>query len=336
MTDETSSTSARAAVLAAPGEIRIATAAPPRPGPGEVRVRLQGCGVCASNIPVWQGREWFEYPLPAGSPGHEGWGVIDAVGPVADDTAAVAALLPGTRVALLSGHAFADYDVAAADAVVPLPAGLDGRPFPGEPLACAMNAFRRGGIEPGQRVAVLGTGFLGSLLTALARGAGARVLAVSRRDSSLALAEAQGAEARVRWEDDFERTAGQAAAWTGGEGFERVIECTGHQAGLDLATGLAAVRGRIVVVGYHQDGPRRIDMQQWNWKGLDVVNAHERDPAVYARGLREAVAAVAAGRLDPQPLLTHRFRLDELGEALDAAAERPEGFVKAWIDLAAG
>lgn len=55
--------------------------------------------------------------------------------------------------------------------------------------------------------------------------------------------------------------------------------------------------GRLVVAGYHQDGPRQVNMQDWNWKGIDMVNAHERDPAVHRQGLREAVAAVAGGRL---------------------------------------
>lgn len=54
--------------------------------------------------------------------------------------------------------------------------------------------------------------------------------------------------------------------------------------------------GRLVVAGYHQDGPRQVNMQDWNWKGIDVVNAHERDPAVHRQGLREAVAAAVADR----------------------------------------
>ena len=57
-----------------------------------------------------------------------------------------------------------------------------------------------------------------------------------------------------------------------------------------------------MIAGYHQDGPRQVNMQLWNWRGLDVINAHERDPAVYVQGIREAVEAVAAGRLDPAAL----------------------------------
>ena len=72
-------------------------------------------------------------------------------------------------------------------------------------------------------------------------------------------------------------------------------------------------------------------MQLWNWRGLDVVNAHERDPAIRLDGIREAAAAVVEGRLDPAPLYTHVFPLDRLGEAFELARRRPDGFVKALV-----
>jgi threonine dehydrogenase-like Zn-dependent dehydrogenase len=133
-----------------------------------LRLRLEGSGVCGSNLPVWEGREWFSYPQPAGAPGHEGWGIVDAVG---DD---VRGWQVGERVASLGTHAFAETEIVAADAVVRLPPELDGQPFPGEPLGCAMNVFRRSGIGPGQTVAIIGIGFLGALLTQLCSRAGAR------------------------------------------------------------------------------------------------------------------------------------------------------------------
>jgi len=72
-------------------------------------------------------------------------------------------------------------------------------------------------------------------------------------------------------------------------------------------------------------------MQLWNWRGLDVINAHERDPQVYLDGMRAAVEAVAGGALDPAPLFTHRFPLARLGEALMATRDRPDGFMKALV-----
>src|SRR5256885_14088874 len=77
------------------------------PRTDEARIKLEGCGVCGSNLPVWEGRPWFQYPLEPGTPGHEGWGVIDAVGP------GMTRFAVGDRVALLSGHAYAEYDFAA-------------------------------------------------------------------------------------------------------------------------------------------------------------------------------------------------------------------------------
>jgi threonine dehydrogenase-like Zn-dependent dehydrogenase len=107
-----------------------------------------------------------------------------------------------------------------------------------------------------------------------------------------------------------------------------VVECAGTQSALDTASRLVAERGRLVVAGYHQDGTRRIDLQSWNWRGIDVVNAHERDPAAYVQGMREA----AELDLDVDRLLTHRFPLERLGDAFAAAVERPPGFVKAWVE----
>jgi len=94
---------------------------------------------------------------------------------------------------------------------------------------------------------------------------------------------------------------------------------------------LTRERGRLVIAGYHQDGLRHINLQLWNWRGLDVINAHERDPRVYVDGMKAAVQAVAKGQLDPTPLYTHSFRLAQLGDALDAMKQRPEGFLKALI-----
>ena len=318
------STVMRAAVVAAPSHAGVVTVARPEIGPRDVRVRLEGCGVCHSNLPVWEGRPWFSYPLGAGAPGHEGWGIVDAVG---DD---VHGLEPGQRVAVLSYHAYAELDVAAADAVVPLPPALDDQPFPGEPLGCAMNIFARSEIAAGQTVAIIGIGFLGALLTRLATNAGARVIAISRRPFALDVARRFGAAACITM-DDHGRIIEQVKALTGGSFADRVIEAVGLQWPLDLAAELTRERGRLVIAGFHQDGPRNVNMFLWNWRGLDVVNAHERDPKVYVAGMRAAVDAVARGDIDPTPLYTHRFPLEGLGGALEAARTRPDGFMKALV-----
>jgi threonine dehydrogenase-like Zn-dependent dehydrogenase len=72
-------------------------------------------------------------------------------------------------------------------------------------------------------------------------------------------------------------------------------------------------------------------MQLWNWRGIDVINAHERDPEEYLKGMQNAVKAVADGRLDPKPLFTHIFPAKELQKAFEVHHENPEGFVKALV-----
>jgi len=315
-----------AAVFAAPQEIELKKLPLPEPAPGEVRVRLEGCGVCASNLPVWEGRPWFEYPITPGEPGHEGWGVIDAVG------RDVTNLKVGDRVTMLSYHAYATYDLAKAEAVIRLPASLDQISFPGEPLGCAMNIFRRSEIKAGQTVAIIGIGFLGALLTQLAAQAGARVIAISRRAYALEVAKQFGATETIAMDDHYQ-IIDQVKALTDDEGCDCVIEAVGKQWPLDLAAELTKVRGRLIVAGYHQDGPRQVNMQLWNWRGLDVINAHERDPDIYKAGMLAAVDATTANRLNPQPLYTHAFSLDQLPEAFRMMQDRPEGYLKALILL---
>ncbi|HYD28085.1 MDR/zinc-dependent alcohol dehydrogenase-like family protein [Brevundimonas sp.] len=314
----------RAAVVTGPGRMEVRDAPLPEPGPGQVRIRLEGCGVCASNLTPWAGPEWMTFPTEPGGMGHEGWGVVDAVGE------GVTSVRAGDRVAALSHHSYAEYDIADEAAVVALPPALDGQPFPGEPLGCAFNIFRRSGVKAGDTVAVVGVGFLGAILTRLATDAGARVIAISRRPFSLDLAVRMGAAETLPMEDHY-AIISRVGELTGGAFCDVVIEAVGKQWPLDLAAELTRERGRLVIAGYHQDGPRQVNMQLWNWRGLDVINAHERDPAVYVRGVREAVEAVVSGRLDPTPLYSHAFPLDRLDEALDATRDRPDGFLKALV-----
>jgi threonine dehydrogenase-like Zn-dependent dehydrogenase len=278
-------TTMRAATLAAPRRFEVAVPRRPEPGDGEVLVRVDGCGVCASSLSVWEGRPWFGYPLPPGAPGHEAWGRLP----------------DGQRVAVLNERGFAEWAVARADHVVPLPPELDGLPFPGEAFACAVNVVRRSRAERGMAVAVVGMGFLGSTVAQILRAEGADVVELRRGDTAHAE-------------------------------FPCVVECAGTQDALDTASALVAAGGRLVLAGFHQDGLRHVDVQSWNWRGIDVVNAHERDSLRVVDALREAVRRAVAGKLDVERLVTHRFALDELDAAFTAARERPPGFVKAWVE----
>jgi len=316
----------RAAVIKEPGNLQIEEVPVPSPGKDEVRVRLEGCGVCASNLPPWEGRPWFSYPMEPGALGHEGWGVIDAIGE------GVSELAIGDRVAMLSNKAYAEYDVTSADTVVRLPRSLEGCPFPGEPLGCAMNIFRRSEIIPDQTIAIIGIGFLGAILTRLSAVVGAKVIAISRRRYSLDLAKELGAQETIPLEDHW-RIIERVKEITNGCFCDTTVEAVGMQWPLDLAAEITRERGRMIVAGYHQDGPRQVNMQLWNWRGLDVINAHERDQRVYINGIRTAVDAVDGHLVDPASLCTHNLPLEDLAEALNLTRERPYGFLKAVVTM---
>ncbi len=313
----------RAATIVQPRRLEVQRVPMPKPGPNDVLIELEGTGVCASNLPLWQGAPWFSYPLEPGSGGHEGWGVIRDVGQDVDKH------MLGQRVAALSFKAYAEYDVARADQVVPLPPELERKPVPGEALGCAMNILARTDLHADQTLAIVGVGFLGALLTQLAARAGVRVIAISRRKCALELARTYGAAETIAMEDHT-HILERVKELTGGRMCARVIEAVGHQWPLDLASELTGEGGRLIIAGYHQDGPRQVNMQLWNWRGIDVVNAHERDPKVSLRGMRQAIAAIAEGRLDPSRLYSS-FSLDGLGSALTATHSRPDGFFKALV-----
>lgn len=320
-----------AAILTRPGCFEMGTVPMPVPAPDQIRVRVEGCGVGSSALPAWEGKPWFHYPFAPGALGHEAWGVIDAVGSDVDYWH------PGERVGILSHNGYAQYDLAHFRNVVRLPDTLEGQPFPARSLGCAVNIFRRSCINKGDIVAILGAGFLGLLLTQLAALAEAKVIVLSRRPYALGFAAEMGAAHTfpMALDDlkDCHDLVRSVRDLTRGPLCDIVIEATGKQGPLGIAAELTRERGRLVVAGYHQDGPRQINMQLWNWRGLDVINAHERSQAIYLEGMREAVAAVDAGLLTPEPLYTHRFPLERLNEAMRLTAQRPKGFMKAVIEF---
>jgi NADPH:quinone reductase len=302
----------RVAQLVGPRTLHVLEVAEPTPGPGQVLVRLRACGVCASDLNAWRGVPGVEYPLPVGAPGHETWGEVVAFGAGAE----ARGLALGQRVTGLLWNGLAELGLARVDDLV----GID-TPLLGEPLGCAVNVLRRAG--PADLTAFVGFGYLAALCAQL-QPAGARWIVVSRRDESRALALRLGAEAAYAFDTV------PSELW---DRVPVVIEAAGVQPTLDFATWLTAYNGRLVIAGYHADGPRTVNMQSWNWKGLDVINAHDRQRAVIVAALREGLRQIAERCLPVPALQTHEFTLNEAADAFRIAEDRPTGFVKAVVRL---
>lgn len=312
------------AVLSAPRHFTTLTTSASPVAPNDVLIEVEGCGVCASSLSIWEGRPWFDYPISPGAPGHEGWGRILTTG------SNVKHLQVGQRVAFLGHSAFAKLSQTSAHQVVPLPSELDDMPFPGEAIGCAMNIYRRADIQAGQTVAIIGAGFLGLLLVQLAIDAGAEVFVLTRRESARKRALDYGATATLDTEDWW-GNAHKVVEFTQGKGCDRVIEVTGMQFAVDAATEMVAEYGKLVIAGYHQDGLRQVNLQKWNWRAIDVINAHERDPSRYIQGIEDGIEATLSGRIRPQELLTHVFPLAQLDQAFQMMIDRPDGFIKGWV-----
>jgi threonine dehydrogenase-like Zn-dependent dehydrogenase len=304
----------RVARLVAPRRSEVASEEMGSPGAGQVLVRVVACGVCASELHAWEG-PLPEYPVAIG---HEPVGIVKEAG---RDVTAVAI---GDLVTGRFGPAFSDFVIADQHALVVVPPGLDLADSIGEPLGCVVEARRRTPVGSGDSVAVVGAGYMGLLMLELLRISGAgRVIAIDpRTDARSAALEVGAGEAFAPGDASIGNQAGV---------FDVVIEATGTQAGLDTATELVREHGAISILGFHQGGRRSVDLETWNWKSIDVINAHVRREDLLNEAIRRGLELARRGSIRPGRLLTHRFPLEDLDGAFEALASKPEGFIKAIV-----
>ena len=314
----------KVALAAGPGQWEISDEPAPRPGPNEVVVQVHACGVCTYDLHVLRSSD--SYPLRLG---HEPSGVVAAVGPQ------VTGFAPGDRVTGRLYPSFAEYVLARSEDLVILPASIPFHEGLGEPLAVLIEAERRSKVALGARVAVVGLGFMGLAFTRLLRLRGARlVVGIDPRADAQRAALASGAD-EVFTPDALpeQYRLARFEDWQTPRGFDLVVEASGSQAGLTLAGELVRANGTVSILGSHES--RVVEVGMWNWKAIDVVNAHVRDHARLMSSMQVGVDLLATRRLSLKPLITHRYPLDEISTAFSNLAEKPPGFIKAVIDVRA-
>lgn len=277
-----------------------------------VLVKVRASGVCASELHTWEDGD--EFPLRLG---HEVAGEVVAVG------AGVRDFRKGDRVTGLFHEGFAEYAVAPVDRVLPIPDDISYEAAFGEPLACAVSGARRTRVELGDRVAIVGLGFMGTLMLQLIRLKGpVEILGIDLRADARRNGEKFGCTTVA---------APERISVPERQSFDVVIEATGTQDGLSLATLLTREHGVLSILGYHQGGPRSVDMKLWNFRALEVLNAHERRPDYRMDCMRRGLALAAAGRIELNSLPTHCFSLDEVDRGFAALSQKPENFIKSVI-----
>ena len=323
------------AVLRAPSSFEIATVPVPEIGPEDLLVRVAACGVCASELDMYTGHTDRAFPIV---PGHEVRGVVEQVGP------AVTRQQPGDHVGIWVTEAgFSEYvrvhtDFALPAGEMPLELAL------AEPVACAVNAVEIADVGLGDDVAIVGAGFMGALVLKLVMLKGPRrVFVADTRAEALVRARRIGAthtvDARTESLVDIVRAnTDRVPAGTFGDvdeldqvGADVTFEITGTQAPLREVGDATRRAGTIVIVGYHPGGIREIPLGSWNWKALRVVNAHFREVATIMSGMRTGMRLLTSGRLKIDDLVTHRFSLDQVGDAFQIAVDKPSGFLKSTV-----
>jgi threonine dehydrogenase-like Zn-dependent dehydrogenase len=309
--------------LIGPGTSEVVDAADPVPAPGQVLVEVLACGVCTSDLGAWLGHD------PAGPPrllGHETAGRVLEAGPNAGRWMA------GDLVTGLGGDGFATLAVLDADAILPVPAGIDPAYALGEPVACLEEALSRTVIRPGQRVAVVGLGFMGLGLVQLARRYAPGLLIgvdpdPARRNRALTL----GADlvfAPDELPEEYRNGTGPATEARS----DLVLEATGATAGLTTAGTLVRPFGTLCVVGYHHTGDAMLDMDLW-YKGVTVVNGFCPDRRRLMKAMRDALDLIERRTFSYEPLVTHRFTLDQADEAFRTMRAAGPDFVKGVLVL---
>jgi len=306
----------RLAVLAAPRRLEVVEQPVREPGHGELLLRVVNCGVCASELDMWEGRAEIDYPR---FPGHEVSGTVERAG------AGVDAFAPGDAVAAwVTERGFADYVVVRAEhcfaaGSVPLDLAL------AEPLACAVNAVELAAPALADDIVIVGAGFVGNLVQKLVQLKGPRELIVAdTRPDALERARRLRATRIVDVrKESLEEVVDEA---------DVAFEVTGVQAALDTLGDVTRMGGKVVIVGFHQ-GPRELPLGAWNWMAYEIVNAHFRDVATIMRGMRQGMRLLTSGRIALDDLVSHRFGLADVSEAFAVAVEKPPGFVKATVTM---
>jgi len=348
------------AVLNKPGEVVLERRPIPRPGPGEVLVRIRRVGVCGSDIHYFThghiGNHIVRSPMILG---HEAAGEIVALGSNVDERQV------GERVALepgwtcgkcafcRSGHynlcpdvvfmatppydgAFREYVAWPASYCFPLPNNMsyeDGAMM--EPLAVGLWAAERGQVRPGDSVAIFGSGTIGLMTLEAARAAGASTrFAIDIADYRLDHAKRLGATHVINDRDG-------SALDTIREVTGRSLGCGLEAAGVDVAfetagslittrNVLAATRpgGVSVLVGLPPDAMVELDIVSAAGKEIDI-----RGQFRYANRYPRGIALASSGQVDVTSLVTHHFSLEQVEEALQFADQRKDIALKVMVDV---
>ncbi len=324
----------KAAVINGPGDIRLIEKPVPRPGPGEVLVRVEYCGICGSDLHAYKSG-FFPSEVVIG---HEFSGIIVEAGPgevnltggervTGNNNTPCGScclcltgsdnLCPEMRRLGIADHgALAEYVAVPAESIYCLPetTPLDEAAL-AEPLSVALHAAKRSQCSPGQEVVIIGAGTIGLILLALLKQRGIEKIAVIEPLSNRAdVAFKMGATAVINPQKDYISSA--IASFCGKQGPAFVFECAGLPETINEALSLAAANGTVFILGIcHQ--PVEINFLSLVTREINIVPAFSKTRADF----QEAVELISAGKIKISPLISQIISLQELETGFTAPAD---------------
>ncbi len=287
------------------------------PGPGEVQIEVAACGICSWDLQTFRAGGDSAYAAP---PGHEGVGYVAQVGP------GVSGFEVGQRVA---GGGFARLRNAPASRVYPIPdSSLPDHHWIVEPVSCVVTGMDLCGLRAGERLAMVGCGFMGLMMLQGLAGFGAdQLIALDVDDARLELAGELGAT-----ETHNVASAGfdEVRADLAGRGIDVVVDTSGAQSGLDLATDIVRRAGRVNLFGWIKGETASFNPSIWHGKAITVVNsspgAQVRDP------FPPAIRLLGKGIIRLEPLVTHVVPITDYPDFMtEVTTGKVDGYIKGVV-----
>ncbi len=315
----------------------------------DVLIRMAAIGVCGSDVHYYAngkiGSQVVNYPFTAG---HEGAGVVEAVG------AGVDRVKPGDRITVepamschecdqcLAGRphtcrslrflgcpkqaegCLSEYMVMPEECCFPIPESLSLEEAAlVEPLAIGVYAVQQSDPVAGKRIAILGSGPIGLSVLIAARTEGAEAVFMTDK---IEARQKKAAELGADWSGNENQTEAMLAAEP--SGFDVVFECCGDQAAIDQAVELIKPGGILMVVGIPQFERWSFAVDTARHKELTLRNVRRQNGCV-----ESAIELLARGQSGAEAMITHRFGFAETAEAFELVDGYRDGVVKAMIQL---
>ena len=336
----------KAAVLEAIKRIVVKDVAVPVPRSDEVLIKVKACGMCGTDLKLYNGQYSARTPVV---PGHEYAGEIVEVGKEVKN------LKVGQRVVsdpnescgkcywcrnqqpcfcndlaaygVLRDGGFAEYCTASEKGIYPIPAGLaDEAAAFAEPVSCVVHAMDRINYRSGETVAIIGGGPMGQIHLQFALHSGVRkVILIEQEATRCEMAKKFGAQVVINPKDGNVRE--RVLAETDGLGPDVVVEAVGRAETFEQAVELARRGGRVLIFGFAPEG-QKATIIPFNVLSRELtILGSWVNPYSYSR----ALDILATGKLDVQSLISNRLKLDNIQQAYTLMMEKPAGFMKTIV-----